>query len=99
MRWDSVLAGIVLGLLVPILGFFIYGFIYTTWVRPHLDLPYFIRDIFLGTRQFQAPILSLSLIANLGIFFLFNRYQMANAMRGVLIATFIYGLVIVVLWF
>ncbi len=99
MRLDSPLAGIVLGLLVPILGFFIYGFIYTTWVRPHLDLQYFIDDIFLGTRQFQAPILSLSLIANLGIFFLFNRFQMASAMRGVLIATFIYGLVIVVLWF
>lgn len=99
MRWDSVPAGLVLGLLMPVLGFFVYGFIHTYWIRPHLDLQYFINDLFLGTRQFQAPILSLSLIANLAIFFLLNRFRMANAMRGVLIATFIYGLVIVVLWF
>lgn len=99
MRWDSVPMGIVLGLIVPVLGFFIYGYIHTTLVRPHLDLQYYIHDLFLGTRQFQAPILSLSLIANLAVFFMFNRWKMAETMRGILIATFIYGIVIVVLWF
>lgn len=99
MRWDSVPVGIVLGLIMPVLGFFIYGYIHTTAIRPHLDLEFYIHDLFLGTRQFQAPILSLSLIANLGIFFLFNRSDMPKAMRGVLISTFIYGIIIVVLWF
>jgi hypothetical protein len=99
MRLDSFPAGLVMGLLVPVLGFFIYGVIHTTLIRPHLDLQYFIHDLFLGTRQFQAPILSLSLIANLGIFLLLNRLDMPEAMRGVLTATFLYGVVIVVLWF
>jgi len=99
MRWDSVPVGIVLGLLVPVLGFFIYGYIHTTVIRPHLDLQFYINDLFLGTRQFQGPILSLSLIANLAVFFLFNRLRMAETMRGILISTFLYGIVIVVLWF
>lgn len=99
MRWDSQATGIVVGLLFPIVGFFLYGFIHTTWIRPHLDMPFYIRDLFLGTRQFQAPILSLSLIANLIPFFLwFDRRRMYKAMRGILVATFIYGLAIVVLW-
>lgn len=99
MRLDSVATGVVLGLLVPVLGFFLYGWIHTTLIRPHLDLQFFIHDLFLGTRRFQAPILSLSLIANLGLFFLLDRFALAKAMRGVLTATFIYGVAIVVLWF
>ena len=98
MRWDSQWTGLVTGLLVPVLGFFAYGLIHTTWVRPHLDLPFFIHDLFLGTRRFQAPILSLSLIANLPLFFLFDRMDMYTAMRGVITATLIHGVVIVVLW-
>jgi hypothetical protein len=99
MRLDSVAAGVLLGLLAPVLGFFLYGWIHTTLVRPHLDMAFFIHDLFLGTREFQAPILSLSLIANLGLFFLLDRFSLYKAMRGVLTATFIYAVAIVVLWF
>lgn len=98
MRWDSQLTGMVAGLLMPFAGFFIYGLIHTNLVRPHLDLTFFIHDLFLGTRRFQAPILSLSLIANLPLFFLFDRMDMYKAMRGVITATLIHGVVIVVLW-
>ena len=98
MRWDSQLTGVLAGLLVPVAGFFIYGWIHTTLVRPHLDITFFIEDLFLGTRQFQAPILSLSLIANLPLFFVFDKLNMYKAMRGVIIATLIYGAAIVVLW-
>jgi hypothetical protein len=99
MRWDSLLTGLVVGLLFPVAGFFLYGLIHTTFIRPHLDLAYFVHDLFLGTRRFQAPILSLSLIANLLPFFLwFDRRSMYKAMRGVLLATFIHGVIIVILW-
>ena len=94
MRWDSQLAGMLAGLLMPFAGFFIYGLIHTTLMRPHLDLTFFIHDLFLGTR----PILSLSLIANLPLFFLFDKFNMYKAMRGVIMATLIYGAAIVVLW-
>ena len=50
---------VVLGLLAPVLGFFGYAAIYVTSIRPHLDLAWFINDLFLGTRQYQAPVLIL----------------------------------------
>ncbi|MCW5897800.1 MAG: hypothetical protein KIT10_00910 [Flavobacteriales bacterium] len=99
MRWDSTATGVVTGLLVPIAGFFLYALIHITWVRPNLDLHAFIHDLFLGTRANQAPILSLSLIANLAPFFLFDRYDKHKAMRGVITATLVYGVIIVVLVF
>jgi len=99
MRSDSVRTGLLLGLLAPVLGFFLYAAIYTTSIRPHTDLQWFIHDLFLGTRRFQSPILSLSLIANLPLFFWFDRKAMPKAMRGVIMATFVYGAAIVVLSF
>ena len=55
MRLDSVVAGVLLGLMAPVLGFFLYGYVHTTLVRPHLDLPYFIHDLFLGTASTRHP--------------------------------------------
>lgn len=98
MRWDSPWVGLVAGLITPVLGFYIYGMLYVNVIRPHLDLHYFVHDIFLGTRRFQASIISLSLIANLPLFFLFDRFDRHRAMRGVITATFLYGIVVVVLW-
>ncbi len=99
MRSDSMLQGVIGGLLAPIGGFFIYAGIYITTIRPQLTLAYFINDLFLGTRQYQAPILSLALLANLALFFYFDRIDRPLAMRGVILATFIYGLAIVILNF
>lgn len=99
MHWDKQAIGVVLGLLAPVLGFFAYAAIYINYIRPHMDMQFFIEDMFLGTRTYQAPILSLSLIANLALFFLLDRLSMPKAMRGVILATFIYAAAIVVLIF
>lgn len=97
MRSDSQALGFMLGLFVPVLGFLGYAGIYVTSIRPHLDLPYFVHDLFLGTREYQAPVLTLALIANLALFFLFDRLEKPKAMRGVITATFVYAFVIVLL--
>lgn len=89
--------GVAGGLLAPIAGFFIYAGMYVTTIQPQHDLGYFINDLFLGTRQYQAPVLSLALLANLALFFYFDRLERPKAMRGVILATFIYGLAIVLL--
>lgn len=99
MRWDSQPLGAFFGLLAPLLGFIAYAAIYTTYIRPHMDMRTFVDDMFLGTQVFRAPILSLSLLANLGLFFLFDRFSLGRAMRGVILATFIYAGAIVVLLF
>lgn len=99
MTSDSVRLGVVLGLFAPVLGFLGYATMYVTSIRPHQELSWFINDLFLGTREYQAPVLSLSLLANLALFFLFDRLDRPKAMRGVIGATFVYAVAIVVLSF
>ena len=97
MRSDSLALGVVSGLLAPVLGFFLYAVMYVTAIRPHLDLSYFINDLFIGTREYKAQVLPLSLLANLAPFFWCDRKEMPLAMRGVIMSTFLYGFIIVVL--
>ena len=94
MRFDSLKAGLVMGLLAPVLGFFVYGLIYVTAIRPHHDMAWFINDLFLGTPQYRTQIVTLSLIADAFLFFWFDRRGMQKAMRGVIAAMLIYGLYI-----
>ncbi|MCB0763896.1 MAG: hypothetical protein R2815_01130 [Flavobacteriales bacterium] len=98
MTFDKVALGFVVGLLFPVVGFFLYASIYVTIIRPHLDVGYFVNDLFLGTSRYRSPVLSLSLLANLGPFFWFDRLDLPRAMRGVILASFLYAVLIVALW-
>ncbi|HMQ76017.1 MAG: hypothetical protein IPM49_17690 [Flavobacteriales bacterium] len=98
MAWSDRTVGLVSGLLAPAVGFLAYGLIYVNVIRPHNDLGWFVHDLFLGTRRYQAPVLSLSLLADVPLFFWFDRTGRVEAMRGVLMALFIHGAVIVALW-
>ncbi|MBK9149049.1 MAG: hypothetical protein IPM12_14680 [Flavobacteriales bacterium] len=95
MKLDSRLAGFILGLGAPLLGFAAYGGIYVTAIRPHHDFAWFVNELFLGTAAYRPRIVSLSLIADAGLFFLFDRRGMHQAMRGVIVAMLIYGAYIV----
>lgn len=99
MRGDSTVVGFIGGLFAPVLGFFLYGAIYVTAIRPFHDITWFVKDLFLGTPEYRAPVLSLSLIADAGLFFLFDRKGMQRSMRGVITAMFLYGIAIVILMF
>ena len=98
MRWNDRTLGVLSGILAPLLGFLIYGLIYVTIIRPHHDLAYFVQDLFLGTHRYQAPIMSLALLADIPLFFWFDRIGRFEAMRGVVMALFIHGAIIVALW-
>lgn len=92
---DRLGVGLVLGLIFPVLGFFAYGAIYVTAIRPHHDIAWFVNDLFLGTPVYRTQIVSLSLIADALLFFLFDRMRQMNAMRGVIIAMLVYALYVV----
>ena len=79
MRWNDRTVGLVCGLLAPVLGFLLYGLLYVTVIRPHNDLGWFINDLFLGTRRYQAPVLSLALLADVPVFFWFDRRRRLEA--------------------
>lgn len=95
---DHLRTGFITGLLAPVLGFLLYGLIYVNVIRPGNDLSWFVNDLFLGTPQFRSKILSLALIADVPLFFWFDRKDRHQAMRGVIGAMFLHGIVIIVLW-
>jgi hypothetical protein len=88
---DSVLTGALCGLLFPVLAFTIYSLIKFDDYNP---LQVFNRVLEL---KILAPIMSLALIINLAIFFLFIFLKFDQSARGVLLATFMYGAFIVYL--
>jgi hypothetical protein len=96
---DSQVIGVIIGFLAPALGFVAYALIYTHYIRPHLSFDFFVQDMFLGTREYQSPILSLSMIALVPFFFYFNHQNKPRIMKGMLTAMFILAALIVVLWF
>mgnify|MGYP001604375825 CR=1 FL=1 len=97
MRSDNLRLGLVLGLLIPLIGLLGYSVFVVTVLRPQLELGFFLNDMVFGLRGNIAPTLSLSLLADVVLFFWFDHRRMLKAMRGVIGAMLVYGAVIVVL--
>ena len=87
-KGDSLIIGLVTGLLSPVFGFVVYGFLWSLYFDK--AFAYFVDDIFIGVEVFRSSIVALSLIFNLVPFFLFLRRDSYRSARGVLLALFIY---------
>jgi len=91
--FDKTWIGLILGLLAPFVAFMLYYFINYSFMTFYN----FINHMKLGNTY--APIMSLCVLANLAVFYLFiwkNKYM---ATRGVLASTFIWAAFIVYLKF
>lgn len=89
--------GLILGLICPFLGFYIYG---TGWALFHgRTFSYFYHYVFVGTPQFQSAIISLSILINLLPFYIFIRTQRLKSAKGVLASLFVYMPVVIYLKF
>ena len=84
--WDRVWFGLVCGVLAPWLVMLVYYRLNYYYLKPDSFLyKMFVELVF-------VPLLSLCVIANLGVFFLFIwRDKMASA-KGVIMATFMYAI-------
>ncbi|MBK5284998.1 MAG: hypothetical protein JJE25_06315 [Bacteroidia bacterium] len=91
IKKDSRLIGFISGLLAPFIGLYIYYLI----SFHYMSLRSFVNRI--TELQLLAGVMSLSLIANLVLFFFFLRTKADRSAYGVIGATFLYGLVIVYL--
>ncbi len=89
LKKDHILWGVIPGLLLPIL-------LLETW-HSYSFPKYTTYDfwVYIETVKLMAPALSLTLLANLGAFFLFLQFKKYRATTGVLLATFFWGAVIV----
>lgn len=92
-RKDSKITGFISGLFAPLLGLYVY---YLISFR-YMSLRSFIARI--NEFGLWSGVVSLSLIANLVLFFWFIRIKADNSSYGVIGATFLYGMVIVYLKF
>ncbi len=97
MRYDKVWIGYVLGLVAPLAGLLGYCAFAVTVLRPELEMEFLLRNTLFGIRGNVAPTLSLSLLADVVLFFALDRKRLLRAMRGVIGAMLTYGAVIVLL--
>lgn len=86
--------GIVLGLLGPVVGFL---FFYLIKFLPlgHSLASYL--EVFKDNRFLIPKVMSLSLLANGAIFFLYTQYRKDETARGILVSTLVYAIVIIIL--
>ncbi len=93
MKKDSRFTGILTGLIAPIIGMLIF-WMAAFGIDGLMDI-----TVLLNQTDKLSALISLGLIANLGCFFLFYKMKLDESARGVILATFVYGFVILILKF
>lgn len=90
---DHVFLGFLLGVISPSIAILIFYYInFST-----SDLGSFLN---LSVKEkLLSPLLSLCLVVNLGVFYLFIHFEKLFSARGVILATFLFGFIIVLLKF
>ena len=93
MKKDSTILGLLIGLVAPIIvmvGFWKYQFGHTSLIGFY--------EVMVDSGNLPG-LISVGLLGNLGAFYFFYRQQLDVSARGVISATFVYGLLIVILKF
>lgn len=90
---DKTWIGLVLGLFAPLIALFLYYFINYRY----MTINGFINYLKLGDTY--TPLISLCVLANLAVFYLFIWKEKYQGTRGVLVATFIWAGIVIYLKF
>ncbi len=85
---DSLIFGLLIGLLLPFLGIMIY---YLTKYQGY-SLGNFFRELYF--MRMLPPVISLSVILNLAAFYFFLNKQKYGYTRGIILASLIYGMLL-----
>jgi hypothetical protein len=81
-KLDKIWVGIVIGLLGVVVGFFVFGFY---WITANSStMGYFIDTVFLGTGFFQDKIVTVSVLFDVILFFVFMQMKYYNLCKGLL---------------
>ena len=94
IKKDSVLLGFVLGIIGPVIGFVVYYYAQASHRFTLLGFWHFVVRV-----KLLSPVLSLCLIMDLVIFFIFIALKWDKSSRGDLMATFLYAGVVAYLKF
>lgn len=93
VKADSKLLGFIIGLILPIIGTFIF------WGGAYGSIGLRDMGILLTELQKLSAVISIGLLANLPGFFLFYWKKKDESARGVIMATFVYAFIIVTVKF
>jgi len=88
-KWDRAWLGFVLGMTAPVIVIFVF------FIGNKNDLPQDYLNVILENNAVLSPTLSLGVIGNLFVFFLFMWQNYMNSARGVILATFIWAIPII----
>lgn len=81
---DTTLAGLAIGMLGMVTGFFILAVIWALYSK--MSVGYFIDKIFLSTDLFKDKILTVSVLFNVFLFYISNRAEYYRTSRGILLS-------------
>ncbi|MFN6380644.1 MAG: hypothetical protein ACK4WD_15300 [Flavobacteriales bacterium] len=81
-KLDKFWIGIIVGIVGAIVGFLIFGFFWA--MANEVTFSYFFNDVFLGTRFFTDKIVTVSILLDVLLFFIFMRLNWLNMCKGIL---------------
>ena len=93
-KYNFLWIGVIAGLIAPILTSYFY---YLTKNVPGITYQSFIENIF--SYGIFTQLLSLCLLGNLAVFFIFLKLDRDKSSQGVLIASFVYGVIMLIFKF
>ncbi|CAN5486257.1 hypothetical protein BH11BAC2_BH11BAC2_23290 [soil metagenome] len=88
-RKDAFITGFIPGLILPLIGFWIYFMLFFNY----MDFKGFYHHVIRA--NLFVSVLSLGVILNLGIFFLFYKIEADRSAKGVIAATFLYAFMVI----
>ncbi len=81
-KLDKFWIGAVLGILGALIGFLVFGAIWS--ISNDVTFNYFYKDVFLGTRYYTDKIITISILLDVVLFFLFMQLHWYNLCKGLL---------------
>lgn len=94
LKRDNLPLGIVLGMFTPVLAFFLYYLL--MFMPKHVSLDEFI-SIIVGNRQMLPKLISICLLLNGLVFYLYTRTRKDITAKGIFLVTMLYAITIIFL--
>lgn len=81
-KFDKFWIGFVLGIIGAFIGLCIFGLIWSN-VNDQ-DFAYFFKDVFIGTRYYTDKLITMSVVLDVFLFFIFMKMEWYNLSKGLL---------------
>jgi hypothetical protein len=81
-KWDNIWVGMVVGLIGFIIGLFLFALAFTAWSGGTMQQ--FIDNVLLGLYDFESRIVTVAILFDVAIFYLFLRKNYLQLCKGIM---------------